>query len=134
MLVCGRPGPTALHTPESCLPASGYSLAAPAERQSIAAPGLAQSAAFWVARFQKSGDVTEPLHTTWSWTADGTWIAAHQPRFEFGRYPFLYKLYVTHPLARLDESEARDPGAEFLAVFLPELQKCLFDEPQSAGP
>src|SRR5437016_5872335 len=27
LLVCGRPGPTSVHTPEICFPASGYNLA-----------------------------------------------------------------------------------------------------------
>jgi hypothetical protein len=126
LVVCGRPGPTSVHTPDICFPASGYNLAAPAERQSMSAPTLAHPADFWVARFQKSGDLALPLQTCWSWNAAGTWMAPDQPRFEFGRYSFLYKLYVTHLVVPANDSQASDPSAAFLAEFLPELQKCLF--------
>ena len=52
--------------------------------------------------------------------------ASDNPRWEYARHRFLYKLYVVRPLAKADESAADDPTPEFMRVFLPEVQKCLF--------
>jgi hypothetical protein len=128
LLVCGRPGPTAVHTPDICLPASGYNQAGAPQRQRINVPGDAAAAEFWSARFQKSSDTAEPFQVYWSWNAAGEWVASDHPRFQFGRYPFLYKLYVTRPVVVTEDSHTADQRAEFLAAFLPEVHRVLFIE------
>ena len=89
-------------------------------------PAGEPAADFWSARFQKAGATPDPLRIYWSWSATGAWLAADNPRWTFGSYPFLFKLYVIHPLAKLDEPAVDDPAPEFLSLFLPELRKSLF--------
>jgi hypothetical protein len=128
LLVCGRPGPVAVHTPDVCFPGAGYGLTRKAERHSVSADGLAQPAEFWVAGFEKEGAVSEPLRVFWAWNAAGDWVAPDNPRFQFARSSALYKLYVIRPLTRADEPPEKDPSTDFLRAFLPEAQRCLFPE------
>jgi hypothetical protein len=127
LLVCGRPGPTSLHTPDVCLPANGYGETATPER--VSPTGEAEPAEFWMARFQKAGDLPEPRQLLWSWSAGGPWMAPDHPRFAFGRYPFLYKLYVVQPLVGTDDATAAADRAEFLTSFLPTVNAALFAAP-----
>jgi hypothetical protein len=125
LLVCGRPGPTALHSPDICYQATGYQMAA-SERHSLQSDALPRQADFWVGRFDRTGAVPDPLRIFWSWSADGNWLAADNPRFSLASAGALYKLYVVRQLPRLDEPLADDPGLQFLQVFLPEVNRCLF--------
>ncbi len=133
LLVCGRPGPIALHSPQVCLGGSGFELQAPPRRKGIAAPGRAGEDTFWAGRFHKPGvAVPEVIEVYWSWNAEGDWQAVDGPRLFFARRRALYKLYVSRPLAATPAGpeEAggaeQDPIAEFLGVFLPEVRRCLF--------
>jgi hypothetical protein len=124
LLVCGRPGPTSAHTPDICFPASGYGETSTPER--VSAGGEAEPAEFWMARFQKAGDLPEPRQALWSWNAGGAWMAPDHPRVAFGRYAFLYKLYVVQPLVGTDDAAATADCAEFLAALLPAVNAALF--------
>ena len=42
--------------------------------------------------------------------------------------PFLYKLYVIRETASGEDRPEGDPRADFLKVFLPELDRCLATE------
>jgi hypothetical protein len=128
LLVCGRPGPTSVHTPDICMPATGYTQAGAPQRQRFDVPGDATAAEFWSARFQTGSETTEPVQVYWAWNAAGQWVASDYPRFQFGRYPFLYKLYVTRAVVATEDGQAADPSAEFLAAFLPEVHRVLFVE------
>lgn len=90
LLVCGRPGPVAVHTPDVCYRASGYQVEfGPAE-----APG-----GFLVATMVRTDTpVPERLQVSWSWNAGDRWEAPANPRSEFGARPYLYKLYVVRPM------------------------------------
>jgi hypothetical protein len=125
LLVCGRPGPTSVHTPEICFPGSGLAMQGQAERHAVNQPGK-QSDEFWVASFQRTGAVTQPQRVYWAWNATGTWVAAEQPRVQFAMAGALFKLYVSRGLSRPDEPLAEDPSDEFMAAFLPAVRKCLF--------
>jgi Protein of unknown function (DUF3485) len=128
LLVCGRPGPTSVHTPEVCFPGAGYALAAPAERQDIALEGQPLTAQLWRGQFQKGGAVPDAVRIYWGWTANGDWSAPDHPRVTFASARALYKLYVTRSLSRPDEPLAEDPSGDFLRAFLPELRQCLFPD------
>ncbi len=131
LLVCGRPGPVSLHTPDACYGGAGYDMAGSPVRCDVpAAP--AAPATFWTARFRKSGTpVPSDLHIYWSWNAKGAWEAADNPRLTFAGASALYKLYVICDAPPPDAPEAKDPGREFIGQFLPALQKALSP---TAGP
>ena len=127
ILMTGRAGKMAVHTPEVCYRGAGYDLlGAPAAypvRTDLAEP----LGTFWTARFGKKAGVATDLRLFWAWAGPETWTAADNPRWQFRGAPFLYKLYVSHDGAgpagaRLDA----DPGTDFLRQFLPELNGQLF--------
>jgi hypothetical protein len=126
VLVCGRPGPTAVHTPDICFKGAGYGLAAPPHRYTVSAGEAGPSANLWVARFDKNDAIPAPVRVYWAWSATGAWEAPDYPRLHFSGHAALYKLYVVRQLPKVDERLADDPSKDFLGVFLPEAGKCLF--------
>ncbi len=131
LLVCGRPGPVSVHTPEACLPGAGYQLVSPAELHSLEAPGETGPSVFRVGRFAKPGPAGRKQHlrTWWTWSATGDWLAPERPRVAFGYRASLYRLTVSRGAARADESFDTDPCAELLRLLLPELRRTLFPTP-----
>jgi hypothetical protein len=124
LLVCGRPGPISVHTPEVCYTGAGYfpSGAARAYSAPASAPGQ-----FQVRDFQK-GNVATPslLRIFLSWGCKGEWSVPSHPRFAFAGKPYLYKLYVVREMARANEPLDKDPAAEFIKELMPQLQETLF--------
>jgi hypothetical protein len=124
-LVCGRPGPVAIHTPDVCYVASGFA----EENSTRFSPPL--GSAFPTAEFKTSQFVRTraadqtALRVIWSWNAGGVWTVSDTPRFAFAREPVLYKLHLVRELASANEPLDSDPCVEFLQLFLPELQKKL---------
>lgn len=123
LLVCGRPGPVSLHTPDVCYGGIGFIMTGPAERKAVTPGG---QPAFRLGRFQNlGGPVPEYLRILWSWSPDGkTWSAPDNPRISFATSPALYKLYVVRHVANLSD-QAEDSGVDFLRQFLPVLEKGL---------
>jgi hypothetical protein len=138
LLVCGRSGPIAVHSPEVCLGGSGFALQGKETRQSFPGSGLSGDDAFWVGRFHKPGAaIPEVMEVHWSWNARGDWQAVKGPRLFFARDRLLYKLYVTRAISRPDgppsggteaTAKERNPAHELLTVFLPEAKRSLFPE------
>jgi hypothetical protein len=124
LIICGRPGPVSVHTPDICYQGIGYDqVGAPVKHSVTSEP----AATFWVRKFRKNESVVlAHLRILYSWSATGIWTAADNPRFSFARYPVLYKMYVIRELPRGDEPLEGDPCLEFLDVLLPELQKALY--------
>ncbi len=124
LLVCGRPGPVSVHTPEVCYAGAGYETIGPRSR--FVNPALAD-AAFWISDFRKANTATpDRLRIFYAWSAKGPWTAPQNPRLTFFRQPVLYKLYVIRQLAQADEPVEEDPAVEFLKVFLPQVEKSVF--------
>lgn len=124
LLVCGRPGPVSVHTPEVCYAGAGYEAVGARTRYSN--PSL-PGAAFWLCDFQKPNTATlDRLRIFYSWSINGPWSAPENPRLAFFRQPALYKLYVIRQMAQVDEPLEDDPAVEFLKVFLPQVEKSLF--------
>ena len=123
-LVCGRPGPISVHTPDICFEGAGYHMtSAPVK---ISLESLPPSE-FWQVKFVKQGaEPQQNLRVFWGWTSDGQWEAPDNPRLEFARSKALFKLYVIHDLPRPGLPPDKDPSLDLLRVLLPELQKCLF--------
>lgn len=122
LLVCGRTGPTALHSPDICYAGAGYT---PVSAPTRHAEG---PASFWVGEFRKPGPTPEPLRIYWAWTGAGAWQAATNPRLQLAHHPALYKLYVIQSVPRADAPAADDPGRDFLRSFLPALAQALFSD------
>jgi hypothetical protein len=127
LVVCGKPGPISVHTPDVCYEGAGYRLATRRERRSFDFGWQDSPVEFFTARFRK-GDaaVPEELRVLWAWSATGAWATADNPRLQFARHSFLYKMYVTRQLTRRGEGDESDPVADFLRLFLPELNHTLF--------
>lgn len=127
LLVCGRPGPIAAHTPEVCYDGAGYS--AIAEPAQLAIPlGLARdhdrlfSSIF--ARLESPRPAA--LRLIWAWNGDGTWETSNHPRLTFAKYRCLYKIYLVRDLPTGDVHTDDDVPIKFAEALLPELNKSLF--------
>lgn len=128
MLVCGRPGPISVHTPDVCYAGAGFKLEGSAARFTIDLEGGSGPARFWSATFVKPG-VPLPVRyqILWSWSGSGAWSAEDDPRLSFASMPFLCKLYVIRELSTNEPGGVDGPTIEFLRQFLPQVREALFD-------
>jgi hypothetical protein len=121
-LVCGRPGPVAIHTPEVCYGASGYMVGT--KSQVDVADGGDH---FWQTDAIRASATEETrLRLFWAWNGGNGWTASPDARVEFVRYPVLHKLYVVRELSSLNETSRHEPCQAFLSVLLPALRKTVF--------
>lgn len=125
VVLCGRPGPLSLHSPEVCYGGAGFGMTG--DRSTVPLTGEGSPPAeLFNARFVKPGVAPETLNVFWAWKAsDGNWAANADPRLTYVRSTVLYKLYLVRRLARPDEDLSKDPCPDFLRAFLPELEKRL---------
>jgi exosortase len=135
LVVCGRPGPVSVHTPDICYPGAGYEATQtrPASMTLQLGPATAPGE-FFTADFEKAGSFPrEAIRVYWSWNAAGHWTIPANPRLAFAGRPFLYKLYLILP--ETGETEAPTNGAivRFCRAVLPELQKVLFPKAGAPG-
>ena len=120
LLVCGRVGPIAVHTPDVCYEGAGYTRTGDVEGHA------AGDAAFQVATFREENvPVPSRLRVYWSWSDGGAWRAPRFPRWAFARSPALFKLYVVRRTLRADDA---DPVPGFLPDLLAQLS-----EPRPSG-
>jgi hypothetical protein len=130
LLVCGRPGPVAVHTPEVCFGGAGFGVQTPPARQAVEPPG-GEPAEFWAAHFARPRPVLpDVLQVYWSWNSGGAWEAADDPRVHFAPARVLYKLYVVRQQARPNERPADNPVPDFLRQLVPAIDRCLFPAPE----
>jgi hypothetical protein len=114
-LVCGRPGPVSIHTPEVCYGASGYLVG---NRQRVPAPGSQGN--FWKTDAVRTTATDEiRLRIYYGWHASAGWTAPDDARTAFPREHVLHKLYVVRELGSTESKD--EPCEEFLQVLLPEL-------------
>jgi hypothetical protein len=127
LLVCGRPGPISVHTPDICYAGAGFEPLQPPSRVTLPGDSSDPPAEFWSAVLSKPG-ASGPTHLRilWSWSATGAWEAPDNPRLAFAPRQVLDKLYVIRTLSAADEKLETDPSLDFLRVFLPELERILF--------
>ncbi len=123
VVLCGRPGPLSLHSPEVCYAGAGFSISG--ERQTIPIAGEGTPPAeLFNARFVKPGVAPETLNVYWAWkAAAGNWAAQTDPRLAYVRSTVLYKLYLIRRVVRPEEDVSHEPCLDFLRAFLPELEK-----------
>lgn len=125
LMLAGDPGEIGTHDPERCYAGAGFKPVGSRRRVEVTDPTTAQPASYWSARFDTETFPAASIQVIWSWTADGTWVASDDARFEFVGRPVLYKLYVTRRLTAAGTKPAADPTDEFLTEFLPEVRKTL---------
>ena len=132
LLVCGRPGPIAVHSPEVCYGGSGFEAAQPKpEPFSLSSGADGTPDTFWVNVFKRTTPTrVDLLRILYSWNAEGSWVASTHPRVDWASRPFLYKLYVVRPVAATDEPlDDNDPSVSLLRALLPQLRSVLFPPP-----
>jgi hypothetical protein len=126
LLVCGPGRDVAQHPPEACYGGAGYKMVGSAPHV-VTAESLDQLAAMRVATFKIANEVLpEQLRIFWAWSADGSWEVPEYPRFTYASEQVLYKLYVIRQLTSVEELLEEEPAAEFLRLFLPEVNNQLF--------
>jgi hypothetical protein len=129
-LVSGRPGPVSVHTPEFCLPGSGFQMVGSKDRQTLTYGDPSREAVFFTADFAREAATTTGLQRVyWAWCVEGDWQAVDNPRVGLGRYSNLYKLYIMHRVSGPGDLPEEEACRAFLRVLLPELQHSLFDTP-----
>lgn len=125
-LVCGRPGPVAVHTPDACYAASGFEVT-PLGRQALNGPSGATPARLEAVRVVKKRAAEQiRQHVFWSWNGTGAWQVPDNPRTTFYRCRRLYKLYLIRDLSRPGEGVDDDPCLDLMQHLRPELQRVLF--------
>jgi hypothetical protein len=125
-LVCGRPGPVSVHTPDACYAASGFEVT-PLGRQTLKADSGAPLARLEAVRVVKKRAAEQiRQHVFWCWCGTGAWEVPDNPRATFYRCPRLHKLYLIRDLSRPGEGVDDDPCLDLLRHLRPELQRVLF--------
>jgi len=126
VLVCGRPGPVSVHTPEVCYPGAGFELAQEQPAKfSVDADG--RRSEFVRADFEnRESFPPQRLRVYWSWNATGTWTVPDNPRLAFASRSILYKLYLVARTSEGLEPSSDSAAIEFLRQLLPELDRALF--------
>jgi hypothetical protein len=120
LLVCGRPGPISVHTPETCYGGAGFQAAAPRYRKELSA------GAVWAMSFRAPPtSAASMIEVNWVWNGGDGWLAPANSRWSLSGYPALYKLYVVRDLPAAAARPPRDASADFLQAYLPELEKVL---------
>ncbi len=125
VLMCGRAGPIAAHTPEWCYGGAGYVPSSASSRFQVPAP--VPAAEFWTADFCKPGPVEATrLRIFWAWGVERSWTAPDNPRLTLARRNSLYKLYVLREMSGREEPVTPDPCIQFLQAVLPVLDRTLY--------
>jgi hypothetical protein len=120
-LVCGRPGPVSIHTPDVCYGGSGFQVNTSGRYEFDGGQSL------WKTDATRTNATEQTrLRLYWGWSDGSGWLAADDARRQFARRPVLHKLYVVRKLSGLSEAEGTEPCEEFLNVLLPELRRTLF--------
>jgi hypothetical protein len=124
LVVCGKPGPISVHTPEVCFPGAGFRMIGEPSAVSLALGDDFPQAEFRTARFQKQNSTEKvEMEAFWSWTTDGHWEAPSYPRLTYGRFPALFKVYIIRMVnSNRDAPEEDLKGAR---AFMVELTKAI---------
>src|SRR5262249_32960731 len=84
ILMCGRAGRMAVHTPEVCYRGAGYEMGGAAQTFAAKSAGGDKFGDFWTARFTKQSPAklagnSADLRLYWAWNAQGAWQAPANP-------------------------------------------------------
>lgn len=125
LVLCGRPGPIAVHPPTACYRARGYHQIAE-HRLDDVRDAHGQAHQFLLAEFLNPATLADDrVAIMWAWSTDGRWQTPADPRWEFADEAHLYKLYVTWNRTH-DDCVLKDRlPTRFIAPFLEECSRYL---------
>jgi hypothetical protein len=117
-LFLGMPGPISVHTPEVCFPSRDSTLIE--KRQRVAIPdsrGFDEE--FWALTFRSNDLDGGLIRVYYAWSTGSRWVAAADPRYEYGTRPHLYKIQLSSILPPNSDLAKSDPCREFLRDLVP---------------
>jgi len=127
LLVAGKPGPIAVHTPDVCFQGAGYEQSNDQSSVDVGPAG----ARFWNATFVKPGAAVQSRECVfWGWNAGDGWEAPEHRtvRMKFALRPTLYKMYLV--------TDSPPPGktstelwGDFADRLFPELDRAIVPPP-----
>jgi hypothetical protein len=121
-LVCGRPGPVSIHTPDACYGASGYEVG---RSEHVALPG--KYGALWKTDATKKTATDEVrIRIFYGWHTAAGWQAPDDARRAFAREKVLHKLYLVRELGGPLDAGKDEPCEDLLRALLPELDRTVF--------
>ena len=130
LLIVGKPGPVAVHSPDVCYEGAGYKMGT---RSNQVVTVGDTSHFFWTARFTKDIQPA-PLQITWAWSDGGRWLAPDYPRLIFYRSSKLYKWYlIREVMDTASPSTMDDTTVAFVRDILPSITACMHG-PAAATP
>jgi hypothetical protein len=129
LLICGRPGPISVHTPDICYRGLGYSMGQ-RTLQTLNEGKPVHPPEFWLARFNKES--AAPLNIAWAWNNGSRWLAPEHPRLSFYQSKYLYKLYVIRSVKSGEDTLLDETTREFMAQYLNVLKETLFLQPTAS--
>jgi hypothetical protein len=130
LLLCGRPGPISVHTPDVCYRGSGFDEVGDAVRF---APSGEPDTQLLVRRFRKDAAVPIQLRILYGWSTRGAWDAPDNPRLSFAGQPVLYKLYLIHAMQRDGEPLEGEPAIDLFRALRPHLRAALTKDPKRSS-
>ena len=133
LLVAGESGPIAVHPPTACFSGRGYNVVREPGILAIAKSGAelpvsavttsdaSKNHVFNQADFANSAiDDVSLIRVCWAWSTNGHWEAPANPRLQFARAPYLYKLYVSERwIPNGDVRQDAGAAQQFLMMALP---------------
>lgn len=148
LVVVGRPGPIASHTPDVCYRGEGFTTTTEPQRKDLVIKdGPLKGRTYPLMELKLRPPTTKvldyELEVRWAWMPPGkSFMAPDNPRWEFASEPALYKVYFiskkpvtavsqlaagsTLPLPSNTQAPKNDIN-DFLAQYLPRLEAALKD-------
>lgn len=127
-MIVGPPGRTSTHTAELCYSSNGFK---PMENTQIATleiDGVTNE--LRRTHLESTSIESRQLEVLYGWRYGDAWEAPSIPRLTYGARPFLFKIQVAaeYDVPQKPTSEKLSEGEQFLAAFLPELNKQVFSK------
>src|SRR5262249_12728181 len=99
LIVCGRPGPISVHTPDVCYGGAGYRPSSDRHKKQVAlADG--RTVSVWTQRFKLPANMgSSEIEVCWVWNGGDGWMAPESSRWKFSGCAALYKLYLVRELS-----------------------------------
>lgn len=133
-LIVGHSRDVCRHTPNICYPASGFRQQGTQIRH-LVTPDSGKPAEFFTGKFIKDdvyGRHAERVFWAWNHPEHDKWEAPGDPRRHYGLSRALYKVYFTSNVKPDEQSAEDNVAADFAMLMLPEIDKALFPESNSA--
>jgi hypothetical protein len=132
-VLVGHPGPVSVHTPEVCYSSRDYTMSGDRQRASVKL-STGDTHEFWELPLKPNGSVRgDAIRVFYGWSTGAKWEAAEHPRFGYGGLPHLYKLQMSVHTSPGSKAKGFDPGQDFLASFLVQLQPRMVEAVRRGG-